>query len=108
LTVVATVFITAICFSSLYGLSSSLVTKDLMEVCPLSRGMMLPERHPYPRHYSVAFAFSIFLCPHALRFAFQRPTLSGDIRVYHVPLEYLRGLGFAYLPEVPRLRRLSG
>jgi hypothetical protein len=33
---------TVICFSSLIGWPSSLVMKDPMEVCPLSRGVMLP------------------------------------------------------------------
>jgi hypothetical protein len=30
---------------------------------PLARGMMLPQRNPYPSHYKAAFAFSIFLYP---------------------------------------------
>ena len=68
-------FITAICFSSDNGLSSSLVTKDQMEVCPLARRMILLFLlNPYPLHYKVAFAFSILLCPHThqptLRFAY--------------------------------------
>ena len=50
--------------------------------------------NPYPVHYRQAFAFSILLYPHhyrlALRLAF---LLSGVIRVYHVPLDDLDGLG---------------
>jgi hypothetical protein len=36
-----------------------------MEVCPLSRGVMLPygRRNPYPPHYKAAFAFSTILYP---------------------------------------------
>jgi hypothetical protein len=47
-----------------------------MEVCPLSREVMLPllRRNLYPPHYRMAFAFSIFLYPqfisHPLRFAY--------------------------------------
>src|SRR5215213_2565641 len=50
-----------ICFVSLIGLPGDLVRKDLVEVCPLSRGVMLLSRNPYPCHYSSAFAFSTFL-----------------------------------------------
>ena len=28
----------------------------------------------------------------------------GEVRAYHVPLEYLRGLGLAFLPVVLQLR----
>lgn len=45
-----------------------------MDVCPLSRGVMLPTLNPYPPHYRMAFASSILPFPHthelALRFAF--------------------------------------
>jgi hypothetical protein len=47
-----------------------------MEVCPLSREVMLSAfgRNLYPPHYRMAFAFSIFLYPqfisHPLRFAY--------------------------------------
>src|SRR4051812_40033189 len=52
----------------------SLVPEDHGEVCPLSRGVMLPcWRNPYPTHYRPAFACSPILYPQprrlALRFA---------------------------------------
>ena len=31
----------------------------------------------------------------------------GEIRAYHVPLEYLHGVGLAYLPMVQRLWQVS-
>lgn len=50
--------------------------------------------NPYPPHYRLAFAFSIFLYPHhfrpSLRLAFLFP---GVIRAYHVPLDNLDGVG---------------
>lgn len=70
--------------------------------------MLLLGRNPYPFYYRTAFAYSIFLCPHVHQFALRLLTLPGDIRVYHVPLEYLHGLGLAYLPVVPQLRQMSG
>jgi hypothetical protein len=52
------------------GSSGSLVGKDRIEVCPLSRGVILPElRNSYPPHYKAAFPFSILLCPHSHRLA---------------------------------------
>ena len=41
--------------------------KDLSEVCPVSRGIMLLSLNPYPLHYRVAFAFSDFFYPHPIR-----------------------------------------
>ena len=45
-----------------------------MEVCPLSSQVILLLLNPYLHHYSVTFAFSIFLCllsyGHPLRFGF--------------------------------------
>ena len=35
------------------------------------------------------------------------PDLPGGVRAYHVPLEYLHGVGLAYLPMVQRLRQVS-
>ena len=49
-----------------------------VEVCPLSRGVMLlyGRLNPYPTHYRLAFAFSTILYPQshrlALRLAFPR------------------------------------
>ena len=57
---------------------SFLVTSDQAEVCPLSRGVMLPygRRNPYPPHYKAAFAFSTILYPQShrltLRLAFPK------------------------------------
>ena len=49
-----------------------------VEVCPLSRGMILlyKQHNPYPSHYKTAFAFSTILYPQshrlALRLAFPK------------------------------------
>jgi len=57
-----------------------LVTRDPVEVGPLSRGVMLLvcEHNPYPSHYRTAFASSTILYPPfyrlALRLAFPRRT----------------------------------
>src|SRR5258708_40212818 len=57
-----------ICLASLIVLPNSLVMKDPMEVCPLSReGCCCFERTLYPFHYRAAFAFSIILYPHPRR-----------------------------------------
>src|SRR5712691_3061901 len=76
-----------------------------MEVCPLSRGVILPmRRNPYPIHYRPAFACSIIPSPHAhqppLRLAFP----GGGVRGYHVPRAYQSGRGLAITPVVQRLR----
>lgn len=60
-----------------------------MEVCPLSRGMMLPLLNPYPSHYRVAFAFSIFLCPQSYRLVLRLAFPEGGLRIYHVSPERL-------------------
>ena len=78
-----------------------------VEVCPLSREVMLPygRRNPYPPRYETAFAFSTILYPQsyrlALRLAFPK---GGELRAYHVPLVYLRGLGPSSTPGVLHLR----
>jgi hypothetical protein len=45
----------------------TLVLRDQMDVCALSRGMMSPPLprwpNPYPRHCNPAFAFSILMYP---------------------------------------------
>jgi len=70
-----------ICLVSSIGFSSSLVTKDQREVCPLSRGVMLQTLNPYPSHYRTAFACSLLLYPPshglALRSAFHRGRTTG-------------------------------
>jgi hypothetical protein len=91
-----------ICFPTLNGLPYFLVMRHLLEVCPLSRGTNLEPlcsslraglrflQHPLPApplaHLTVRF-----------------PGFPGEIRAYHVPVEYLHGLGLAYLPMVQRL-----
>src|SRR5258708_37279771 len=75
-----------ICLASFVGWSNSLVKKDQMEVCLLSRGACFVS---YPSHYRMAFACSILLCPQShrqpLRTAFP---LAGRLRVYHVLITY--------------------
>jgi hypothetical protein len=61
-----------------------------MEVCSLSRGMMLLLRNPYLPHYKAAFAFSIFLCPPFYQPASQLAFPEGERRDYHVLHEYHR------------------
>ncbi len=102
---------TVICFSSFVGLSSYLVMKDQMEVCPLSRGVMstLPglRLNSYPPHYRTTFAFSILLYPQphrlTLRLAFP---VSGEVtglpRSTYIPSD---GLGAVYPPVELHLRQ---
>jgi len=59
-----------------------------MEVCPLSRGMMLQMLNPYPPHYKAAFAFSIFLYPQSHQRALRLAFPEGGLWAYHVPHEY--------------------
>ena len=58
------------------GLPQVLVMRHLLEVCPLSREMMLLSLNLYPSHYKTAFAFSSILYPPshrlALRLAFPK------------------------------------
>src|SRR5258708_29825903 len=56
-----------ICFVSSIGLLSAFVMKDQMEVCPLSRGVILLVLNPYPSCYRAAFACSILLYLHSYR-----------------------------------------
>jgi hypothetical protein len=77
-----------------------------VEVCPLSRGVMLPYgwRNPYPSHYGTAFAFSTILYPQPHRLALRLAFPEGGLWVCHVSFAYPRGLGLASLPVVQRLR----
>src|SRR5579859_4670957 len=88
-----------ICFVSFIGSSNDLVLKDLVEVCPFSRRVMLLSLNPYLLHYRAAFAFSTFLYPHLyrlpLRVAFP---FQGEVRAYRVPFTYLSGLGPPFSP----------
>jgi hypothetical protein len=49
--------------------------RDQVEVCPLSRGIMLARtsRNPYLHHYGAAFAFSTLLCPQPYRLVSRPP-----------------------------------
>ncbi len=67
-----------ICFSSLVAYSSAFVMKDLAEVCPLSRGMMLQ---------------SLF------------PPLQKDVRFLRLPLP---AISLAHLAAAYRKRKISG
>ena len=60
--------------NSCFGVTINfLVTSDPVEVCPLSRGVMLPYERlsSYPIHYRLAFAFSTILYPQPHRLALQ-------------------------------------
>ena len=109
-----------ICFVSLIGLPSSLVKKDQVEVCSLSRRMMLPEdaipilpitgRHLSCTDKYRAFAFSTLPYPQpyrlALRLAFPSSSLPSG-RAMGLPRSTLKpsnGLGSAYSPVARRLR----
>ena len=61
-----------------------------MEVCPLSRGMLLLSLNPYPSRYKMAFAFSIFLCPQSYQLVSRLAFPEGELWVYHVLREYHR------------------
>ena len=75
--------------------------KDHMEVCPLSRGVMLLTLNPYPSHYSPAFAFSTFLYPHFHHLNLRSPYLfRGEIRAYRVPFVDIDRLGALCPPVV--------
>lgn len=52
-----------ICFPAFKDYTNYFVTRNQLEVCPLSRRMTSVALHPYPRHYSKAFAFSNLLYP---------------------------------------------
>jgi hypothetical protein len=59
---------------------------------PLARGIMLPQRNPYPSHYKAVFAFSIFLYPQpgalGARLASRLAFPEGGLWAYHVSHEY--------------------
>ena len=70
------------------GLPYVLVMGHQMEVCPLARGIMLPQRNPYPSHYKAVFAFSILLYPQPYRLASRLAFPEGGLWAYHVSHEY--------------------
>ena len=69
------------------GLPQVLVMRHLLEVCPLSREMMLLSLNLYPPHYKTAFAFSSILYPPSCRLALRLTFPEGGRRAYHVPPE---------------------
>jgi hypothetical protein len=79
-----------------------------MEVCPLSREVMLLDQlNLYPTHYRRAFAFSILIYPLLHRLPLQVAFPMGKQRAYHVPYTYLMGVGSACSPMAVRLRQGS-
>ena len=70
------------------GLPHGLVMGHLLEVCSLSREMMLLSLNLYPSHYKTAFASSSILYPLSHRLALRLAFPEGGRRAYHVPCEY--------------------
>jgi hypothetical protein len=56
------------------------VTRDQVEVCPLSRGVCCPygRHNPYPPHYKAAFASSTILHPQSHRLALRLAFPQGE------------------------------
>jgi hypothetical protein len=82
------------------------VTKDQMEVCPLSREVILLWLNPYPFRYKTAFAFSILPYPQphrlALRLAFPYGRFTGLPRSSTIPCDDLDPI---FTPVVLHLRQ---
>jgi len=83
--------------------------KDQMDVCPLSRGVMLPTLNPYPSRYRMAFAFSILPYPHAhgfaLRFTFpcgRRTGLPCSVSVTNGWVRHALSTGSRIAPDQAR------
>ena len=83
--------------------------KDQMDVCPLSREVMLPTLNPYPPHYRMAFASSILPFPHvhrlALRFAFpygRRTGLPCSVSVTNEWVRHALSTGSRVAPDKTR------
>ena len=74
--------------------------KDQTEVCPLSRGVMLPRRNPYPAHYRRAFALSVLLYPQHYRQTLRLAFPEGALRAYQVPPASPDEEGALYPPVV--------
>ena len=93
--------VAVICFPTLDGLPPFLVTRHPLEVGPLSR-----EAKFEPLSISLQYGLRFFQHPLPTplsTYLTVRFPVPGEIRAYHVPLEYLHGLGLAYLPMVQRL-----
>src|SRR5260370_5391146 len=89
-------FSAVMCFSSLVGFSSVLVMKDQAEVCPLSRGVILPSLF-HPLQKDICF-FRHLLPAVPLVHLTATYRLLGGQRAYRVPLRYQGGLGPLYSP----------
>jgi hypothetical protein len=83
--------------------------KDQMDVCPLSREVMLPTLNPYPPYYRMAFASSILPFPHtpglALRFAFpygRRTGLPCSVSVTNEWVRHALSTGSHVAPDKAR------
>ena len=78
----------------------------LREVCSLSRGAKF---EPLSNSLQVGLRFlqHPLPAPPWAHLTVRFPGFPGERRAYHVPLEYLRGLGLAYLPVVHQLRQVS-
>ena len=77
-----------------------------VEVCPLSRGVMLPtEAQPLSNPLQAGLRFLHHPLPAvpSARLAARFPQ-RGELRAYHVPLVYPHGLGSSSTPGVQRLR----
>lgn len=79
-----------------------------MEVCSLSHGVMLP-LGATPIHPSTGW---LSLSPSSLTrspigLPYDSLPLMGELRAYHVPFVYPRGLGLASPPVVLHLRQVS-
>ncbi len=86
---------TVICFASLVGLPNSPVMRDRVEVCTLSRGMMLPALAQFlspPLQGGLRFIHILVPTPLSAFLAGGFP-YSGEIWAYHVPSQCLSGLG---------------
>lgn len=76
-----------------------------MEVCPLSRGVILPVAQLLSAPLQSGFRFFHLPLPAlpSARLAACFPS-SGEVRVYHVPQFRPDGTGLAYTPVAQRLR----
>ena len=89
-----------ICLPALEDYANALVTRNQLEVCPLSRWVTSVILHPYPDHYSPAFAFSSLLYPPTQQCSSRSTCPRADRRAYPVPQFQQNG-------QVPSLRRGS-
>src|SRR6266849_7729083 len=85
---------TVICFASLVGLPCSLVRGDLMEVCPLSRGVMsLGGSTPISSITEEPSLFPYSFTHTSMGLPCGALSLAGEIWAYHVSSQCQSGLG---------------